>query len=128
MGESAVRWDPGGLTAEAGRSHALSAAFRAAHDMRLLDRIRPLVARLSTVLGLVLLLGTIASGLHHHHGAIERGGCAVCSAGHASAVVVDAAPAPGALPDVEDLPYTAPEPAHFCSARIATSPRAPPQG
>lgn len=97
--------------------------------MSLLNRIRPLVARLSPLLGLVLLLGALAPSLHHHTGAGEhRGGCAVCSASQASAVIVDAAPAPGALPNIEDLPYNAPELSPACSARVATSPRAPPQG
>ena len=98
--------------------------------MNLLDRFRSVAGWLSPVLGLVLLLGTLAPVLHHHQGSEDhhRGGCAVCTAGHASAVIADAAPAPGALPDIEDLPLTAPELGHACSARLATSPRAPPLG
>jgi hypothetical protein len=87
-----------------------------------------LVRALSPVLGLVLLLGSLALGLHQHHDTQAHPSCAACNAGHAPATVTDAAPLRSTLPVLAERPVVAPLPAPRTGPRVAISSRAPPLG
>ena len=81
---------------------------------------------LAALLGLALLLGGVAAGLHHHGDAGSHRTCAVCAAAHAPAVAVagvsaPSSPSPAGARLVTPRTHT-PRPA----APSATQSRAPP--
>jgi len=58
---------------------------------------RPLIRRLTPVLGLLLLVVLFVGGTHHHADGAHHA-CMVCTAGHSPAVAADIT-APAAVPD-----------------------------
>jgi hypothetical protein len=78
-------------------------------------------------LSALLLLGTLVAGAHHHAGAHEDAGCAVCTLAHTAAATapVVAVPAPSfaVVEWVRSPDFAPPE----CAARHAAQPRAPPE-
>jgi len=93
-----------------------------------LEHLRASARWLSPALGLLLLFGVWALGIHQHRGERDHGTCVACSASHSPAVVADAAPAPAGFPSLDELPVARPELAPLPAAPVSASPRAPPLG
>jgi hypothetical protein len=91
------------------------------------DPLRASIPWLSPLLGLLLLFGAWALGVHQHRGERDHGTCVACSASQASAVVADAAPTPAGFPARGERPVATPEVAPPRPAAVST-PRAPPLG
>jgi len=96
--------------------------------MNRFDRLLVKVRGLIPVLGVIVLLGARAPGVHHHSETLEHRSCAVCSAAHAPAIMPDAAPTPGTPRTFEAGALAAPECPVPVSIRAASPPRAPPLG
>jgi hypothetical protein len=88
---------------------------------------RSIVRVLAPALGVFLLCGWLASGLHQHHGASEHHPCTVCTANHSPAVESLPVATPRA-PTIHTEHHAAPpQPAPKSVANATAPSRAPPE-
>ena len=88
---------------------------------------RSIVRVLAAVLGVFLLCGWLAGGLHQHHGAGAHHPCAVCTANHSPAVQSLSVAIPRAPTVHTERHAAAPQPAPKSVAGATASSRAPPE-